>query len=62
MLELFDVLNATLFTFEPTGGIAWSIALEPLAGNMLTTAPATNIKHIEKGYGMWFFLAVFPFC
>jgi hypothetical protein len=50
MLDLFDILNGTIYPFQPAGGIAWAIALEPLAGNMLTTAPATNIKDITKGY------------
>lgn len=40
MLDIFDILNGTLYSFNPEGGIVWSIALEPL--------PAVLVSHATK--------------
>ncbi|KAH6630037.1 hypothetical protein B0J18DRAFT_443023 [Chaetomium sp. MPI-SDFR-AT-0129] len=43
MLDIFDILNGTLYSFNPEGGIVWSIALEPL--------PAVLVSHAAKTGG-----------
>ncbi len=42
MLEIFDVLNDTLYSFNPAGGVVWSIAFEPLPSVMLSYSEKTG--------------------
>lgn len=50
MVQLFDILNTTLYEFNPAGGVVWSVALEPIAGEMLSTGETLGMKTTEKGY------------
>ncbi|KAK0713408.1 hypothetical protein B0T26DRAFT_742122 [Lasiosphaeria miniovina] len=38
MGDIFDALNATLYAFNPAGGVVWNIAFEPLPSVMLARA------------------------
>ena len=38
MLEIFDILNSTLYSFNPQGGVTWDFAFEPLPSVMLSHA------------------------
>lgn len=57
MLELFDILNSTLYAFNPQGGIVWDVAFEPLPTAMLSHAAKTggNVLGVSpadgNGYG-----------
>jgi hypothetical protein len=42
MLELFDIVNSTLYSFNPEGGVVWDIAFEPLPSVMLSHAAKTS--------------------
>ena len=42
MSELFDILNSTIYSFNPPGGMIWSIAFEPLVGALLTEGSANG--------------------
>jgi hypothetical protein len=42
MLEIFDILNSTLYSFNPQGGLVWDIAFEPLPLVMLSHAAKTG--------------------
>ncbi|KAK2591832.1 hypothetical protein QQS21_010471 [Conoideocrella luteorostrata] len=50
MAEMFDILNETLYEFNPPAGIVWNVALEPLAGRMLHTGETLGMRTTEKGY------------
>ena len=53
MGELFDTLNSTLHRVD-VPGVLWIVALEPLAGRMLTTGKTLGMQHNEEGYGKLF--------
>lgn len=53
MGELFDTLNSTLHSVD-LPGVLWIVALEPLAGRMLTTGKTLGMKQNEEGYGKLF--------
>jgi len=61
LVDIFEVLNETLYSFNPQGGVVWDVALEPLAGAMLSR-PQSNgdnvlgIESSDKGFGMLFIL------
>lgn len=42
MLEIFDILNSTLYSFSPSGGVVWDVAFEPFPSVMLTHAAKTG--------------------
>ncbi|KAK4032371.1 FAD-binding domain-containing protein [Parachaetomium inaequale] len=42
MLEIFDILNNTLYSFNPQGGVVWDVAFEPLPSMMLSHAAKTG--------------------
>ncbi|KAL2136869.1 hypothetical protein VTI74DRAFT_595 [Chaetomium olivicolor] len=42
MLEIFDIFNTTLYSFNPQGGVVWDIAFEPLPSAMLIHAAKTG--------------------
>ena len=57
MLELFTALNETISSFNPEGGVKWSIAFEPLVAAMLpeVQGPKKNVLGMESaqdGYSM----------
>ncbi|GJN77669.1 hypothetical protein PLIIFM63780_001162 [Purpureocillium lilacinum] len=55
LVDIFEVLNETLYSFNPQGGVVWDVALEPLAGAMLSR-PQSNgdnvlgIESSDKGF------------
>ncbi|KAK3297569.1 uncharacterized protein B0H64DRAFT_416588 [Chaetomium fimeti] len=42
MLEVFDILNSTLYSVNPPGGVVWNIAFEPLPSVMFSQAAKTG--------------------
>lgn len=42
MLDIFRALNGSLYDFNPTGGVTWNFAFEPLPSVMLSHAAATG--------------------
>ncbi|KAK1241850.1 hypothetical protein MKX07_007673 [Trichoderma sp. CBMAI-0711] len=42
MLDIFKALNGSLYDFNPTGGVTWNFAFEPLPSVMLSHASATG--------------------
>jgi hypothetical protein len=44
------MLNATLYDYNPAGGVVWDVALEPLAAEMLSTGATLGMDTAEKGY------------
>ena len=42
MLEVFDILNSTLYSVNPQGGIVWAIAIEPLPSVISSYAAKTG--------------------
>lgn len=42
MLDIFKTLNASLYDFNPAGGVTWNFAFEPLPSVMLSYANATG--------------------
>jgi hypothetical protein len=58
MQKMFDTLNNTIYSFNPEGGVTWSIALEPLVAAMLPNSGDTDILGLERanpGFGMYIF-------
>lgn len=58
MQNMFTALNNTLFSFNPEGGVTWSIAFEPLVAAMLPGVHAhkTNVLGLESaqdGFSKW---------
>lgn len=53
MLEVFDVLNSTLYSVNPQGGIVWAIAIEPLPSVISSYAAKTggNVLGIQPEDG-----------
>ncbi|KAJ6446253.1 FAD-binding protein [Purpureocillium lavendulum] len=51
LMDMFEALNDTLYSFYPPGGIVWDVALEPLAGGMLSQSQsnADNVLGIGPG-------------
>ncbi|VUC32187.1 unnamed protein product, partial [Clonostachys rosea] len=47
MQKMFDTLNDTIYSFNPEGGVTWSIALEPLVAAMLPTLEDRDILGLE---------------
>ncbi|CAH0022125.1 unnamed protein product [Clonostachys rhizophaga] len=48
--KMFDTLNDTIYSFEPEGGVTWSIALEPLVAAMLPSSGDRDILGLERAY------------
>ncbi|KAH6640873.1 hypothetical protein F5144DRAFT_590267 [Chaetomium tenue] len=64
MLEVFDILNSTLYAVNPQGGIVWAIAFEPLpsvissyaaksGGNVLGTRPEDGNSYVILISALW---------
>lgn len=53
MLETFDILNNTLYSFNPQSGVVWDIAFEQLPSIMLSRASKTggNVLGIRSEEG-----------
>ncbi len=53
MLETFEILNNTLYSFNPPGGVVWDIAFEPLPSVMLSHAAKTggNVLGVQPEEG-----------
>lgn len=56
MEDIFDSLNSTLYFFNPTGGVVWSIAFEPLPSIMTSYANKRggNVLGLSEGGGNGF--------
>lgn len=63
MMDIFDRLNATLGTFNPSGGVVWSIAFEPLAGAMVSGkgGDVLGLDSENQGFGKFCIALNFPF-
>jgi hypothetical protein len=48
MQHMFDTLNDTIYSFNPQGGVTWSIAFEPLVAAMLKGSKHTNVLGLES--------------
>ncbi|UNI14534.1 hypothetical protein JDV02_001152 [Purpureocillium takamizusanense] len=51
LADIFEVLNGTLYSFHPQGGVVWDVALEPLAGAMLSRSEnkGDNVLGVRAG-------------
>ncbi|KAG9255803.1 uncharacterized protein F5Z01DRAFT_558105 [Emericellopsis atlantica] len=47
MQDMFDMLNNTVSSFNPEGGVTWSVALEPLVAAMLKSPKDANVLGLE---------------
>ncbi|KPM41475.1 hypothetical protein AK830_g5093 [Neonectria ditissima] len=48
MQDMFRSLNKTIYSFDPEGGVTWSIAFEPLVAAMLRRWKDTNVLGLES--------------
>lgn len=48
MQKMLDTLNNTIYSFNPEGGVTWSIALEPLVAAMLPDSGDRDILGLER--------------
>ena len=59
MEDIFDSLNLTLYSFNPLGGVVWSIAFEPLPSIIASYAKKRggNVlglsEHEGNGFGQY---------
>lgn len=53
MLDIFNTLNASVYDFNPAGGVTWNFAFEPLPSVMLSHSAATggNVLGVEPEDG-----------
>jgi hypothetical protein len=55
MMDMIDILNSTVYAYNPAGGIVWDIAFEPLAANLLTGSEQGKnlfgLKPQDNGFG-----------
>lgn len=53
MLGIFNALNASIYDFNPSGGVTWSFAFEPLPSVMLSHSAAMggNVLGLEPQDG-----------
>ncbi|KAJ4254535.1 hypothetical protein NW762_010134 [Fusarium torreyae] len=50
MQEMFEALNSTIYSFNPEGGVTWSIALEPLVAAMVKYPKHSNVLGLESAH------------
>ena len=50
MQEMFETLNNTIYSFNPEGGVTWSIALEPLVAAMVKGPKHSNVLGLESAH------------
>ncbi|KAF4945264.1 hypothetical protein FGADI_12084 [Fusarium gaditjirri] len=60
MQHMFETLNNTIYSFNPQGGVTWSIAFEPLVAAMLKSSKNTNALGLESAHDVVLISVLWP--